>query len=82
MNIRTTNAKTFRDLIVEAEQGMEPDTIYDTSNMQIIWMQIGRNDNWMNRLKISKDNGSTWEAPPGVDTGKWYYDSWLFKWED
>ena len=82
MEVKTSNAKTLFDAILEAEKDMQPGIVYDTSNMQIIWLQIGRNDNWMERLKISKDNGCTWEYPSGVDVGKWYYDGWLFKWEN
>ena len=82
MEVKTSNAKTLFDAILEAEKGMQPGIVYDTSNMQMIWLQIGRIDKWMERLKISKDNGCTWEYPPGVDVGKWYYDGWLFKWEN
>lgn len=66
--------------MIEAEKGMTPGKPYDTSNMQIIWMQIGREPDWFDHLKISKDHGKTWEEPPSIDTGKWYYDEWLFLW--
>ena len=64
------------ELIEEAEKGMKKGVIYDTRNMQIIWMQFARD---CHSILISKDKGITWEEPPSVDTGKWYYKGWLFK---
>lgn len=71
-----TFAEEMTELIEEAEKGMKKDCIYDTRNMQIIWTQHTKD---CNSILISKDNGVTWENPPSVDTGKWYYIDWLFK---
>ena len=69
-------ADVMIELLDEAEKGMQKDVIYDTHNMQIIWFQFAKD---CNSILISKDKGVTWEEPPSVDTGKWYYKGWLFK---
>lgn len=64
------------ELFDEAEKGMEKDKIYDTRNMQIIWLQFAKD---CRSILISEDGGTTWKEPPSVDTGKWHYKGWLFK---
>ena len=68
-------ANEMIELIEEAEKGMEKGLVYDTTNMQRIWIQHAKD---CNSILISQDGGRTWEEPPSVDTGKWHYDDWLF----
>lgn len=63
-------------MLEEAEAGMKKDAIYNTDNMQLVWMQYHKD---CNSILVSQDGGLTWSQPPFVDSGKWYYKDWLFK---
>ncbi|WP_097005334.1 hypothetical protein [Lacrimispora amygdalina] len=84
INIVHSRAKNLLEMLEEAEKGMKPDNVYDTSNIQIIWFQYAKD---CNSIEISMDGGDTWTCPPFVDSGKWsyYYNDkgeyypWLFR---